>query len=188
MKPLERLKVDAPHRIEGGACGDTYAIVGIDPGIVNTGIVAYFINPQDRLVILKHTAIKGCKTEDILGFLAEYLDLSEANPWTYVFVEAYRPRSHFDTDARMGAAVNEIKKMGPEIYALDNSGVKNVVSRALLELLHSWSFPTKSNHQDIRSAARIAVLGMLKNNHLNQLLADIVMTRNTPSAYTCYAN
>ena len=187
MKPLERLKVDAPHRIEGGL-GDMYVVVGIDPGIVNTGIVVYFICPRDRLVIVRHTAIEGCKVEDILAFLARILDLSSARAWTYVFVEAYRPRSHFDTDARMGAAVNEIKKMGPEVYALDNSGVKNVVSRALLELLHSWSFTTKSNHQDVRSAARIAILGMLKNEHLNQLLADIVMTRNTPSTYKYYAS
>ena len=188
MKPLERLKVDAPHQIEGVAYGDGYAIVGIDPGIVNTGIVAYFINPQDRYIFIKHTAIEGCKTDDILSFLSMYLDLATTRPWTYMFVEAYRPRSHFDTDARMGAAVNEIKKMGPEVYALDNSGVKNVVSRALLDLLHSWHFTTKSNHQDIRSAARIAVLGMLKNEHLNQLLADLVMTRNTLSAYMYFAN
>ncbi len=188
MKPLERLKVGAPRMLEDQTYGNTYAIVGIDPGIINTGIVVYFINPHDRHVFIKHTAIEGCKTEDILNFLAVHMDLSAARPWTYVFVEAYRPRSHFDTDARMGAAVNEIKKMGPEVYALDNSGVKNVVSRALLDLLHSWHFTTKSNHQDIRSAARIAVLGMLKNEHLNQLLADLVMTRNTPSAYTYYAS
>lgn len=78
--------------------------------------------------------------------------------------------------------------MGPEVYALDNSGVKNMVSRALLELLHSWQFPTKSNHQDVRSAARIAILGMLKNEHLNRLLADIVVSNNTDSAYTYHTN
>ena len=176
MKPLERLKVDAPPRIEGGY-GGMYVVVGIDPGIVNTGIVVYFICPQERRVILKHTAIEGCKVEDIHAFLALLLDMSTARPWTYVFVEAYRPRSHFDTDARMGAAVNEIKKMGPEVYALDNSGVKNVVSRAMLELLNSWSFSTKSNHQDIRSAARIAILGMLKNETLNNLLAQVVLSK-----------
>lgn len=187
MKPLERLKVDAPHMLEGGY-GGMYVVVGIDPGIVNTGIIIYFICPQERFVFLKHTAIEGCKTDDILSFLSMHLDLSDARPWTYMFVEEYRPRSHFDTDARMGAAVNEIKKMGPEIYALDNSGVKNIVSRALLELLRSWSFTTKSNHQDVRSAARIAILGMLKNEHLNQLLADIVISRNTDSTYTYYAN
>ena len=154
-----------------------YVVVGIDPGIVNTGIVVYFICPQERRVILKHTAIEGCKVEDIRAFLALCLDLFFARPWTYVFVEAYRPRSHFDTDARMGAAVNEIKKMGPEVYALDNSGVKNVVSRAMLELLNSWSFSTKSNHQDVRSAARIAILGMLKNETLNNLLAQVVLSK-----------
>lgn len=88
----------------------------------------------------------------------------------------------------MGVAVNDIKRMGDNIYALDNSGVKNIVSRALLELLHSWSFTTKSNHQDVRSAARIAILGMLKNNHLNQLLADIVISRNTDSTYKHYVD
>ena len=175
MKPLERLKVDVPHRLEGGY-GDMYVVVGIDPGIVNTGIIIYFICPQERLVILKHTAIKGCKTEDIFRFLSMHLDVSDANPWTYLFVEAYRPRSHFDTDARMGAAVNDIKRMGDNIYALDNTGVKNVVSRALLELLNSWNFSTKSNHQDVRSAARIAILGMLKNGTLNRLLAQIVFS------------
>ena len=72
--------------------------------------------------------------------------------------------------------MNEIKKMGPEVYALDNSGVKNVVSRAMLELLNSWSFSTKSNHQDVRSAARIAILGMLKNETLNKMLAQIVFS------------
>ena len=154
-----------------------YVVVGIDPGIVNTGIVVYFICPQERRVILKHTAIEGCKVEDIHAFLALILDMSTARPWTYLFVEAYRPRSHFDTDARMGAAVNEIKKMGPEVYALDNSGVKNVVSRAMLELLNSWSFSTKSNHQDVRSAARIAILGMLKNETLNNLLAQVVLSK-----------
>lgn len=154
-----------------------YVVVGIDPGIVNTGIVVYFICPQERRVILKHTAIEGCKVEDIHAFLALLLDMSTARAWTYVFVEAYRPRSHFDTDARMGAAVDEIKKMGPEVYALDNSGVKNVVSRAMLELLNSWSFSTKSNHQDVRSAARIAILGMLKNETLNNLLAQVVLSK-----------
>lgn len=177
MKPLERLRVETPHRIEGVAYGDGYVVVGIDPGIVNTGIVIYFINPQDRYVIIKHTAIEGCKTDDILDFLHQHLDPSAARTWTYVFVEAYRPRSHFDTDARMGAAVNEIKKMGPEVYALDNSGVKNVVPRALLELLNSWSFSTTSNHQDVRSAARIAILGMLKNETLNNLLAQVVLSK-----------
>ena len=171
MKPLERLKTEVPGLSPNGK----YVIVGIDPGIVNTGIVIYGIYPNIRLISVAHTAIVGCDVQDIQTYLKQYA-MDGPLPWTYLFVEAYRPRSHFDTDARMGAAVNDIKRMGTNIYALDNTGVKNVVSRALLELLNSWNFTTKSNHQDIRSAARIAILGMLKNETLNRLLAQIVFS------------
>ena len=172
MKPLERLKTEVPGLSPGGR----YVIVGIDPGIVNTGIVIYRIYPNIRLITVVHTAIVGCDVQDIQTYLKQYA-MDGPLPWTYLFVEAYRPRSHFDTDARMGAAVNDIKRMGTNIYALDNTGVKNVVSRALLELLNSWNFSTKSNHQDVRSAARIAILGMLKNETLNRLLAQIVFSK-----------
>ena len=47
---------------------------------------------------------------------------------------------------------------------------------------------TCGHHEDVRSAARIAILGMLKNNHLNQLLADIVISRNTDSTYKHYVD
>lgn len=171
MKPLERLKTEVPR---SGYIGK-YVIVGIDPGIVNTGIVVYRIHPSLRAIFVYHTAIVGCDVQDIRAYLKQYA-LDGPLPWTYLFVEAYRPRSHFDTDARMGAAVNDIKRMGDNIYALDNTGVKNVVSRALLELLNSWNFSTKSNHQDVRSAARIAILGMLKNETLNKMLAQIVFS------------
>ena len=171
MKPLERLKTEIPR---SGANGK-YVIVGIDPGIVNTGIVVYRIYPHVGLISVAHTAIVGYDVQDIMAFLGQH-SLNGPLLWTYLFVEAYRPRSHFDTDARMGAAVNDIKRMGTHIYALDNSGVKNVVSRALLELLNSWNFSTKSNHQDVRSAARIAILGMLKNETLNRLLARVVFS------------
>ena len=172
MKPLERLKTEVPGLSPNGK----YVIVGIDPGIVNTGIVVYHIYPHVRLISVAHTAIVGYDVQDIMAFLRQH-SLNGPLSWTYLFVEAYRPRSHFDTDARMGAAVNEIKKMGPDVYALDNTGVKNVVSRALLELLNSWNFSTKSNHQDVRSAARIAILGMLKNETLNRLLAQVVFSK-----------
>ena len=172
MKPLERLKTEVPELSPHGK----YVVIGIDPGIVTTGIVAYAIYPNIRLISVAHTAIVGCDVQDIQAFLKRYT-MDGPRPWTYLFVEAYRPRSHFDTDALMGVAVNDIKRMGDDIYALDNTGVKNVVSRALLELLNSWNFSTKSNHQDVRSAARIAILGMLKNKTLNRLLAQVVFSK-----------
>ena len=172
MKPLERLKTEMPRR---SFTDNEYVVAGIDPGIVNTGIVVYHIHLNIRTIFVYHTAIVGCDVQDIRAYLAQYA-MDGPWPWTYLFVEAYRPRSHFDTDARMGAAVNDIKRMGTNVYALDNTGVKNVVSRSLLELLNSWNFSTKSNHQDVRSAARIAILGMLKNETLNKMLAQIVFS------------
>jgi hypothetical protein len=45
----------------------------------------------------------------------------------------------------------------------------------LLEVLGLWSFSTPTNHDDLRSAARILVLGMLKDEEMNQLLTYILI-------------
>jgi hypothetical protein len=43
-----------------------------------------------------------------------------------------------------------------------------------MELLGVWKFKTPTHHQDLRSAARILLLGMFKDPQLNKLIADIV--------------
>lgn len=43
-----------------------------------------------------------------------------------------------------------------------------------MNLLGVWKFSTVTHHQDLRSAARIALFGMLKNEETNRLLADVV--------------
>jgi hypothetical protein len=53
---------------------------------------------------------------------------------------------------------------------LQNTGVMQVVGKPLLQLLHVWNFGQSTHHQDLRSAARIAVLGMLLDPLLNQTL------------------
>ena len=53
---------------------------------------------------------------------------------------------------------------------LRNMGVKKVVTKELMDLLHCWSFPTRTHHQDLRSAARIALLGMMLEPAIKQLL------------------
>jgi hypothetical protein len=57
---------------------------------------------------------------------------------------------------------------------LNNTGVKKVVRQPLMELLGVWKFSTTTHHQDLRSAARIALLGMLKHQELNRLLTEVV--------------
>jgi hypothetical protein len=94
-------------------------------------------------------------------------------PGAVVFIEGYRARSNFSTDQRMVSAVTEFRKeLGGTV--LQNMGVKKVVKSPLMELLGVWNFNTPTHHQDLRSAARIALLGMLKDEHLNKLITDIV--------------
>jgi hypothetical protein len=57
---------------------------------------------------------------------------------------------------------------------LDNTGVKKIVKPSVLQVLGAWDFATPTHHQDLRSAARIAVLGMMKDQTMNTLLADVV--------------
>ena len=55
-------------------------------------------------------------------------------------------------------------------FLLRNTGVKKVVTQELMELCHCWKFPSKTHHQDLRSAARIALLGMMLDDTLNKVL------------------
>jgi hypothetical protein len=43
-----------------------------------------------------------------------------------------------------------------------------------MELLGVWKFHTVTNHQDLRSAARIALYGMVKSETLNKVLYSVV--------------
>nr|DAL38053.1 MAG TPA_asm: hypothetical protein [Caudoviricetes sp.] len=90
------------------------------------------------------------------------------------FIEAYRTRSSFGGDARMFALVTDIKRSLPRSKTIQNFGVKKVIKQPLMELLDLWKFDMKTNHQDLRSAARIALLGMVKEDVLNKIVFDMI--------------
>jgi hypothetical protein len=90
-----------------------------------------------------------------------------------IYIEDYKPRHHYTPDLEMVKAVSMMRKEAAGSLLL-NTGVKKVVRRQLMELVGVWSFPTVTHHQDLRSAARIALLGMLKHAVMNELLADVV--------------
>lgn len=152
-------------------------VVGVDPGIVDTGVVRMVFDPIDRLIMLEHKVFTGVNgapapAAKVDGWIWGWLDSSHAaRPVT--FVEGYRPRSHLATDAKMMAAVQEYRSLAHSTV-LPNMGVKKVVRRPLMELLGVWKFSTVTHHQDLRSAARIALLGMMKDGQMNHLLADVV--------------
>jgi len=149
-------------------------IVGIDPGLVHTGLVRMVFDSAQRSVSLEHEVISGAQPPEDQG--------KQANLWAkqqppkrpaYVYIEGYKPRHHYGSDPKMIALANEMRRWtGGKV--LLNTGVKKVVKKDLMILLGVWSFGTVTHHQDLRAAARIALLGMLKDPALNRVLADIV--------------
>ena len=143
-------------------------VVGVDPGLVHTGVVRMIFDPNKKVVEVHHKAIAGADASAVHRMALALGDTP------HIFIEKYQPRSNLNTDTEMVKAVQELKRVLPNATILLNTGVKKVVKKPLMELLEVWSFPTVTNHQDLRSAARIALLGMLKSEPMNRLLSDVV--------------
>ena len=56
---------------------------------------------------------------------------------------------------------------------VDNTGVKKVVKEPLLKLLKANRWPG-TNHADLKSAARIALKGMMQNEDYNRYLSNVI--------------
>ena len=162
-----------------------YEVWGVDPGLVDTGIVQISFDTDTQRWYVNHTVFKG--VVDTRGTrripsaeIADYLN-AEVPSHAVIYIEAYRPRSHYQNDAEMGRAINDLKARVRKAKSLDNTGVKKVVKPALMQRLNVWTFSTKTHHQDLRSAAMIALYGMLKdevgNNVLVQFLCDELVGR-----------
>lgn len=150
-------------------------VIGVDPGLVHTGVVRLVFDRVNTTVTVEHKAIVGPNAYAA----GQWIMRSNGHgvlPSPATFVEGYRPRSHFGSDERMVTAVSEFRK---ELNAtvLLNHGVKKVVRQPLMELVGCWNFSTVTHHQDLRAAARIALFGMLKDDQLNRLLTDIVLAQ-----------
>lgn len=149
-------------------------VIGVDPGLVHTGVVRLLFTPESQAITVEHEAVAGPDTAATGRWIRDLqVGGPGFNPKPHIFVEGYRPRSHFSTDERMTEAVQNMRRE-LDATVLLNTGVKKVVKQPLMELLGVWKFSTSTHHQDLRSAARIALLGMLKNELLNRLLTDVV--------------
>jgi hypothetical protein len=150
---------------------DHYTLIGVDPGLVDTGVVAIHLFPLTKSIEVRHRIVKG----DVVTEIAEAIDDLSDGQAAYTFVEQYRDRGTvFQQHGRMRELEVRLKSHLIGAKFLDNMGIKTVVARALMKLLHVWDFPT-TNHRDLQSAARIAILGALKNPELNDLLTDYVI-------------
>lgn len=146
-------------------------VTGIDPGLVHTGVVDLLFVPADRRIEVETVAIVG---PDVQAAQVWINKGRQRSAFQHIYIEGYRPRSNFGTDTKMVAAVQALKAGLPTSTILLNHGVKKVVKQPLMELLGVWKFGTVTHHQDLRSAARIALFGMLKQEPLNRLLTTVV--------------
>jgi len=144
-------------------------IIGVDPGLVNTGVVSMMFGPTIRHLTIEHTVING---PDAVATVDWIQSLPTVHP--LIYVEQYRPRQNLSSDPRMTQVQHELQSLLSRARFLPNMGIKRVITRDLMEVLEVWKFPTSTHHQDLRSAARIALLGMAKHSEYNQVLADMV--------------
>lgn len=142
----------------------SWVFVGIDPGIVHTGVVRFHIR-DDFTCTVSAYVVEGLDVDEI----ASRCSSAEA-----VFIEAYRPRSHMAYDSRMVKGVAEIHKAIPGSKLINNTGVKKVIRQMLMQHLGLWDFPISTHHQDLRSAAYILLYGMVKNPEYNNILTSLV--------------
>lgn len=153
----------------------TTTVAGIDPGLVHTGLVVLEFSKNCFELSTSHAVIDGLdpdQTKVELEMAVHPRSISTVD----IFTEHYRPRSGFGTNERMVWA-NSAFPATVGGKALRNPGVLNIVQRPLLELLGLWSWPTPTHHADLRSAARIAILGMMRDEYLNRVLYTHVTHR-----------
>jgi hypothetical protein len=148
-------------------------VIGVDPGLVHTGVVSLEFDLVQRRLTVNHAAFDGLDAVAV-GLAIETWHPDKVPTTLDIFIEHYVPRSAFGVDERMVQA-NKTFETTLQGKLLRNTGVTKIVSRELMELLNVWSFPTSTHHQDLRSAARIALLGMMLDGTLNKLLYTFVV-------------
>ena len=128
----------------------------------------------DRVTLnTAYEALPGSDLESIQEFCGHYLDPSFGE--THIFVEQYRDRGTvFNTHATMRQLETLIRSTIPESKLIDNTGIKKIVTSEMMKLLDVWDFDQKTHHQDLRSAARIALYGALKDEKLNRVLYHLI--------------
>ena len=140
-------------------------IVGVDPGLVHTGLAGLVFDPEN-------------KTLETFGYAVNGIDPQKAKAYVglfdHAFIEDFRVRGSYATNSDMIAGVRDYAREFKGSKVLDNTGVKKIISEKLLRAMGLHSFKQATNHNDIKSAARIALFGMAKNPELNTVLATFV--------------
>ena len=143
---------------------------GIDPGLVHTAVVTLEVDPFVKRWGTSCLVFDGLGDE-VVEEIKEHTLLDTA-----IFIEEYKPRSHFSQDNEMISGVSRLNKAIGKAKVISNTGVKKVVRRKVMDYFGLWNWPQVTHHQDLRSAAYILLYGMYKeqefNRHIYNILAD----------------
>lgn len=145
-------------------------VTGIDPGLVNTGVVVLRADTRRKHLDVEHFVIDGANHARQVVELLDELGYGDK----HVFIEAFRERGNqYIQDAAMRELMADFRSVLPKATVLDNMGVKKIVSAETLRIFGITNFPT-THHRDLESAGRILLLGMLKDDALNKVVYQIV--------------
>ena len=146
-------------------------VIGIDPGLVNTGVVVLRANTRQHHLNVEHFVIDGKVNH--AKQVTELLD-SLGYSTKHVFIEGFRERGNqYAQDKAMRELMANFRSVLPKATVLDNMGVKKIVPTEILGIFGMDNFPT-THHRDLESAARILLYGMLKDDKLNKVVYEIV--------------
>ena len=141
---------------------------GIDPGLVHTAVVTLEIDRYDMRWGTSFRVFDGLG-DDVVEEIKQHTRRDTA-----VFVEEYKPRSHFSQDNEMVSGVSRLNKAIHKAQVISNTGVKKVVRRMVMDYFDLWNWPQVTHHQDLRSAGYILLYGMYKEPEFNQLIYNIL--------------
>lgn len=152
---------------------DDITIGGIDPGIIHTGCVAITLDEAKRTIDIRFEIING-------------VDISKTQYWVNkqgldaLFIEDYNPGNYTREDKKMSEALGRLKSAfiptdDPIVRYVDNAGINTLIPIAVLRCFGVDKFPVSTNHNDLVSAAKIALLGMLKDKSGLRLLVSRVV-------------
>lgn len=145
-------------------------LIGIDPGLVDTGAVCLTMNTDARTWAVEAAALAGGETDAVLEFVAEHGSL-----FARLYVEKYRERgTAFRENGPMRKFEADLRSAMPiGTKFLENMGVKRVVSDRMLRMFDLFDVKT-TNHRDIQAAARIMLLGAVKDEQLNEVIYQFI--------------
>jgi len=163
----------------------TFTLVGVDPGIRDTAVVAIRLRPEDRNWAIRYRVWSDVthrvKQEVIIDqkFLRELTDFQQNEFFlgdaVLTGVEGYRQRGrNIMQDQAMLMMIRETSSVLDRSTIVDNTGIKNVVTEPLLKLFQVSRFSTPTNHADLKSAARVALKIGIANPEINTILSDFV--------------